>query len=117
MTFARVLLGWAAVLGCFAAWLAIERVARKSPSPTGPVLRSSLPAFAIEAGLLTLFGGLWFASLGSGGAVLLFLLVGALMEVPSRIRNHPLSALPWKPVIGGVLRIVLAGLLLKLVMG
>ena len=116
MTFTRVLLAWALVLGYFGAWLMIERFMRKATDPIGAALQSSLPALAIEAGLLALFGGLWFASLGSGGAVLLFLLVGALMELPSRLRGHPVGELPWKPAIGGIVRIVIAGLLLSLVM-
>jgi hypothetical protein len=117
MTLARVLLAWMLALGFFTVWLAIERFMRKVPGSLGQPLRASLPFLAVEAGLLALLGGLWFASLGSGGAVLLFLLVGALMEVPSRLRSQQLGDLPWKPVIGGLLRIVIAGLLLRLVMG
>jgi hypothetical protein len=116
VTFARVLLAWTAVTLLFAGWREIERRVRAMPDAILPALRASLPALAIEAALLTLFGGLWFASLGSGGAVLLFLIVGALMEVPSRLRGQPVRELPWKPVVGGIVRIVLAGVLLELVM-
>jgi hypothetical protein len=117
MTFTRVLLAWALLLGLFAGWRELERILRKSPEATGPTLRQALPALAVEAGLLTLFAGLWFASLGSGGGVLLFLLVGALMEIPPRLRHHGVGELHWKPVVGGIVRIELAGLLLGLVMG
>lgn len=80
-------------------------------------LRVVLPGMLIETALLTLFAGLWFASLGHGNSVLLFLLVGALIEVPWRLRTAAGLELPWKPVIGGIGRIVLAGLLLGVVMG
>jgi len=76
----------------------------------------NLPALAIEAGLLTCFATLWFASLGSGGAWLLFPIVGLLMELPSRLRSHPVGGLPWKAVAGGVARILAAGLLLQVVL-
>lgn len=117
MTFARVLLGWAAVTLFFIMWRETERRIRATPGSMGPAMRASLPALAVEAALLALFAGLWFASLGSGGSVLLFLIVGALMEVPSRLRSHPAGGLPWKPIVGGVLRIVIAGMLLGAVMG
>jgi hypothetical protein len=117
MTFARVLLAWAAVTLLFGLWREAERRMRAIREPIGPALRRSLPATTVEAALLTLFAGLWFTSLGSGGAVTLFLIVGALMEVPSRLRSQPIGELPWKPVVGGVIRIVLAGLLLGAVMG
>ncbi len=116
MTFARVLLAWGLVIGFFLAWRELERRVRGS-NGAPPGLRASLLPLAIEAGLLALFAGLWFASLGSGGSLLLFLLVGALMEVPPRLRIHPLGEMPWKPVIGGIVRVELAGLLLGLVMG
>lgn len=38
-----------------------------------------------EAGVVTLFASLWFDSLGSGGWVLLFLLVGLLVAFPRRL--------------------------------
>jgi hypothetical protein len=117
MTFARVLLAWAAVTLFFLAWRETERRIRAAPGPMGPALRASWLALTVEAALLTLFAGLWFASLGSGGAALLFVIVGALMEIPSRLRSQPIGEWPWKPVVGGVIRIVLAGLLLGAVMG
>ncbi len=117
MTFTRVLIAWAAVTLLFVIWREAERRIRATPGPMGPALRASLLALAVEAALLTLFAGLWFTSLGSGGAMLLFLIVGALMEIPSRLRSHPVGSMPWKPVVGGVIRVVIAGLLLGVVMG
>ncbi len=117
MTFTRVLLAWGLVTLCFSLWRELERRVRGTPAEAGDTLRASLTTNAIEAALLTLFAGLWFASLGSGGAVLLFLLVGALMEIPSRLRNQPFQQLAWKPVIGGIIRIVIAGVVLGAVMG
>ena len=117
MTFARVLLAWALVLLFFALWREVERRMTAAPDQMWPALRAVLPTLAIEAALLALFAGLWFASLGSGGAVPLFVIVGALMEVPARLRNRPAGGMPWKPMVGGVLRIVIAGLLLGVAMG
>lgn len=117
MTFARVLLGWAAVTLLFLVWRDVERRVRGAGEPMGAALRGALGPVAIEAALLTLFAGLWFSSLGSGGGVTLFVVVGALMEVPSRLRHRQEGIAPWKPMVGGVIRIVIAGLLLGVVMG
>ena len=114
MAFSRILLAFVAVTGLLIGWREIERRIRGTP---GAALRDALPALAVEAGLLTLFAGLWFGSLGAGGTPLLFLLLGALMEMPSRLRRHPVSPLPWKPIAGGIVRIVIAGLVLGLVLG
>lgn len=116
MTFGRVLVGWVVVLAWFLAWREATRRMRGIPGAAGPALRADLPALAIEAGLLTCFATLWFASLGSGGAWLLFPIVGLLMELPSRLRSHPVGGLPWKAVAGGVARILAAGLLLQVVL-
>jgi hypothetical protein len=117
MAFTRVVLGWAAVTLLFVVWQTAERRLRQTPGETLPPARTEVLTNAIEALLLTLFAGLWFGSLGSGGDVLLFLLVGALMEIPSRLRSHPGGGIPWKPALAGVVRIVLAGVVLGLVMG
>lgn len=111
MAFTRLLIAFAAVSGFLLIWRELDRrVLTPSASP------ARLPALAVESALLTLFAGLWFGSLGAGGAVLLFLLVGALMEIPVRLRSEPTGALPWKPVLSGILRIVLAGLLFSLLL-
>lgn len=101
----RLLLAWALVAALLVLWHEAGR--RLTPSP--PPLRAALPSLAIEALLLTLFAGLWFASLGHGGWVLLFALVGALMELPPRLRDHAPRHLPWVAVLGGIARVTLAG--------
>ena len=117
MAFARVVAAWLAVTLFFLAWREVERRLRGTPGGVIAALRVALPGLLIEAMLLTLFAGLWFASLGHGNSVLLFLLLGALIEVPHRLRAPAGLAQPWKPVIGGIGRIVVAGLLLGAVMG
>lgn len=80
MAFGRIALAWAIV----AAWLAVWEVAeRRLPGARGPrAAHSWWPAG--EALLLTLLAALWFGSLGAGGWVLLFLLLGVLREWPPR---------------------------------
>lgn len=111
MAFGRVLVGFVAVLLLFAAW---SEAGRRLGGGQAVPLRAVLLPAAVEASLLSLFAALWFGSLGSGGAWLLFPLVGLLMEVPARLRHG--GPLPWKPIAGGVLRVLLAGLLLGVVM-
>ena len=113
MAFSRILLAFVAVTGFFTAWRELERRIGGAPGE----IRPSLSALAAEGALLTLFAGLWFGSLGAGGAPLLFLLLGALMEVPPRLRGRPLDPLPWKLIAGGIVRIMIAGLILALVLG
>lgn len=112
MALSRLLIGFAAVIGLLLIWRELERrVLVTALAPAG------IPALAIESALLTLFAGLWFGSLGSGGAILLFLLVGALMEIPTRLRSGPGNPLPWQAMLAGILRVVLAGVLLSVVLG
>jgi hypothetical protein len=117
MAFTRVVLGWAAVTLLFVVWRTAERRLQQTPGETLPPARAEVLANAIEALLLSLFAGLWFGSLGSGGDVLLFLLVGALMEIPVRLRSHLGGGIPWKPLLTAIARIVLAGIVLGVVMG
>ncbi|MBK8003007.1 MAG: hypothetical protein IPK12_03455 [Gemmatimonadetes bacterium] len=116
MTFLRVLLAWAATSGVFLAWRALESGVRGG-QPLGAALKASLGAVAAEAALVTLLAGLWFASLGSGGGWLVFLLVGLVVEVSPRLRGaEGRAGLTWKPVVGGVLRMMLAGVACGLIM-
>lgn len=117
MAFARVVAAWIIVTLFFLAWRETERRVRGTPGGMIAALRVTLKGIMLEAGLLTLFAGLWFGSLGHGSSVLLFLLLGALIEMPLRLRAAAGLELPWKPVIGGIARIVVAGLLLGVVMG
>jgi hypothetical protein len=111
MSFTRVGLAALAILTFFMAWrwLALRLGARESPG--------SISALALESLLLTLLAGLWFGSLGSGGVTVLFAVVGALIEVPIRARDRGVAGLPWWSVAGGMARIVIAGWILKLVIG
>lgn len=85
MTLERLILAWVLV----AAWFVLATYA--IPLLVGVIWRpgaqagvwvvverSPLRWCLIEAGLLTLFGSMWFDSLGSSGWWLLFLIVGAL---------------------------------------
>ena len=75
MALSRLLLGWALVAGWLVGW---DLIARRG---TGWHRRIGLLDGA-EALLLTLFGALWFGSLGAGAWWLVFGLVAALREWP-----------------------------------
>jgi hypothetical protein len=62
-----------------------------------------------EALLLTLFGSLWFASLGSGEWWLLFLLVGGLVAGAARAERSGGPARTALGILVDVLRYVIAG--------
>lgn len=115
MAFSRTIIGWIAVTVLFVGWAEVARRLKGTPGPAAAAVKAGLPALAIEALLLTLFAGLWFGSLGSGGAVLLFLVVGALMEIPYRLRSE--GHVAWKPALAGVVRVIIAGELLGLLLG
>lgn len=111
MALPRLLLAWLLVALFFLVWNeAIRRsgIAARLGAPV-PGIRHGLKPAALESLLLALFATLWFASLGSGGWALLFLLTGLLIEVPLRLRG-PVSGSPmWAAVLSGVLRVVAAG--------
>ena len=71
-----------------------------------------LPA-AVEALLVVLFAALWFGSLGSGGWVTLFLLVGALAGGPDRWTRRRLLGTPARDdvrhFVASLLRYLVAG--------
>lgn len=117
MAFFRIVLGWGAVTLLFALWSEAARRIKQVPGPALPAFKSDLTANATEALLLTLFAGLWFGSLGGGGAWLLFLVVGGLMEVPARLRSHPVGGVPWKAVGVAILKVMAGGVVLSFVMG
>src|SRR6476659_1549591 len=75
MALSRLLLGWALVTGWLGGW---DLIARRG---TGWHRRIGLLDGG-EALLLTLFGALWFGSLGAGAWWLVFGLVAALREWP-----------------------------------
>ncbi len=118
MAFVRVVAGWGAILTVFLLWQLLEHRAQSRPESVWLGLRSQLRTLAIEAGLLALLAGLWFASLGSGGGWLLFLLVGLLVECPAALRVGSASGQPvaWVPLAGRVARIAAAGMAAGLVL-
>jgi hypothetical protein len=99
----RLVLAWAVVGVWLAAWELVER--RAGPARAGGVRQAGWVAG--EALLLALFGGLWFATLGSGAWGLVFVLVGALIEWPIRSLRSLVR----------VGRIVAAGGLLRWILG
>jgi hypothetical protein len=65
-----------------------------SPPGWGAALRAVWLPAAAEAFGLTLLAALWFGSLGHGGWVTVFLLVGALAAGPERWLRHRLLQTP-----------------------
>lgn len=79
MTLGRLALAWILVSVWLMVWSFGER--RLGAGSRAPFRRLARP-LAGEALLLTLFGALWFGSLGAGTWWLPFLLLGLLMEWP-----------------------------------
>jgi hypothetical protein len=79
MALSRLLLAWAAVVVWLLLW---ELVGSRLGAARGDGRLRRARIFLVEALLLTLFGALWFGSLGSGAWWLVFGLVGALREWP-----------------------------------
>lgn len=80
MALSRILLAWSAVSAWLIGWQWTEA---KTARPRTLAARD-LREVVAEALLVTLFGALWFASLGAGTWWLPFLLVGTLREWPIR---------------------------------
>lgn len=98
MALSRLLLGWVLVTLWLIGWDLI--------SARGAWERRSAVLPAGEALLLTLFGALWFGSLGSGAWWLVFLLVGALREWPGPADSAPRARGRPVPRRGVVLRLL-----------
>lgn len=116
MPLAVLALGWAAVTAWYLAWDAAARRRRGAGQAAGGSswLGPDWRVYMVEAVLLTLLAALWFGSLGHGGWVLLFLLLGAMTEWAARTRGSPRllpGAIPG--FLGGVARTVVAGGLLR----
>ena len=112
MTLFRLAIGWGAVSLWF---LIFELVEQRFPGPApggGRRLRAPVLVYLGDALIFTLFAALWFASLGHGGWLLLFLMVGLVVEGPARFRakssGMELGA-NILPIALGILRIVIAG--------
>jgi hypothetical protein len=112
----RVILSWLAVTAWFTlADLLLNRL-RGHDAPRGARPRW-LPL--IEALLFTLFAALWFGSLGKGGWVLLFLMLGLLLELPPRLRDSTQRAQPTGLALAtgvGLVRVLVAAGLLSVIM-
>ncbi|HTS87571.1 MAG TPA: hypothetical protein VMG41_03695 [Gemmatimonadales bacterium] len=116
MAFSRILLAALVVFAFLVLWREVERRLRRLPVLRGREQLRSLALLALEALLLALFAALWFGSLGAGGAPLLFLVVGALMEVAG-VRQGTTATPPWWSLVAGLARIVIAGVLLARMLG
>ncbi len=119
MSLTRIVLAWLATSAWFAlAEMVLTRL-RGQPSPTrGPAPRW-VPL--VEGLVFTLFGSLWFGSYGPGrgGWILLFVLLGLLLEVPVRLRDVVQRSQPrgLAAAVGiAVLRWVAAGGILAVLM-
>jgi len=122
MSLTRIVIGWLLVWAMFLFWEVLEgrllRVApseRAGPHERAPMLRRPPGAYFIEALLLALIAGLWFGSLGHGGWMLLFGLLGLLVEWTGWMRiagdvEPPLPALV-HIVLGGARGVAAGGLL------
>ena len=123
MTLTRLVLAWLAV----AVWFLIATAGSATlvgllSRPAGQdALWVGLPSTLlkwrlVEAVLLTLFGSLWFNSLGTGEWWLLFLLVGAIATIPTWLACRPRDARPARASLVGastdLARYVLAGAIL-----
>ena len=87
MALTRVVLAWLAT----SAWFALAESALARVRGTSGLIRDPAPRWvpAVEGLLFTLFGALWFGSFGpgAGGWLLLFVLLGMLLELPARLRD------------------------------
>jgi hypothetical protein len=122
MSLTRIVIGWALVWVMFLCWEAVEgrllgvaSSERAGPHERPRVLRRPPGAYFIEALLLALVAGLWFGSLGHGGWMLLFGLLGLLVEWTGWMRiagdvEPPLPALV-HIVLGGARGVAAGGLL------
>jgi hypothetical protein len=81
--------------------------------PWSTVARSVWPGATFEALVLTLVAALWFGSLGHGGWVILFLLLGALPAgdrwLQRRLSGQPAGSETWV-FVASLLKYLLAGL-------
>jgi hypothetical protein len=100
VTLGRLVLAWLPVAAWFvvATWLG-RRLIGTEATGSGQQATGRGGWAVAEAAVVTLFGSLWFDSLGSGGWWLLFLLVGLLAAFPVRLQGTVAGALPSRPEI------------------
>lgn len=116
MSLTRVILGWLAVSAWFALADLLLNTLRGPDAPRG-TRPSWLPL--VEGLFFTLLAALWFGSLGTGGWVLLFLMLGLLLELPPRLRDATQRAQPTGLALAtavGLVRVLVAALLLSVIM-
>ena len=89
MSLGRIAVAWLAVAAWLLAWQWVERRA----GGCGRIPAREAAEVAGEAVVVTLFGALWFASLGAGAWWLVFVLVGTLREWPPLTRRGALRIL------------------------
>jgi hypothetical protein len=115
MSGVQLVLGWAAVALWLALWESLPG-RRRHAALREALGRPVLLEIGIEALLLTLFAALWFGSLGHGGWLILFLVLGLLIALPPRLRSRHHSPIPsplrWGDIGLEVVRLVVAGGLL-----
>ena len=117
MSLLRLGAGFAAVAVWF---LLFELLERRLVGVPGRGFRAPWSTYVSDALLFTLFASLWFASLGSGGWLLLFLMLGLLLEGPGRYRELA-TGFDWsrtgiKRLVLGIVRTVGAGGVLWLIL-
>lgn len=117
MSLLRLSAGFAAVAVWF---LLFELAERRLLGMPGPRFRAPWATYVSDALLFTLLASLWFASLGSGGWLLLFAMLGLVLEGPGRYRDREGgfdgSRAGIKRLVLGVVRIVGAGCWLWLIL-
>ncbi|MEO8199545.1 MAG: hypothetical protein ABI679_03385 [Gemmatimonadota bacterium] len=94
MTLLRLSLGWCLIALWFLLFEMVEQRLPGSSVSAGRRLRAPLITYLADALVFTLFAALWFASLGAGGWLLLFAVVGLMMEGFARYRDQP-NGLSW----------------------
>lgn len=117
MALTRIVVGWLLVsVWFFAADRLLSALRGPDTSPRGAPPRW-LPL--VEAFLFTLFAALWFGSIGSGGWILLFIMLTLYVELPQRLRDQVQRNRPKGLVMAvgvGLVRILVGAGILALVM-
>lgn len=118
MPLGTLALGWGAVAAWYLLWDAgaRRRGDRTVTAPPGRPgwLGPDWRLYMTEAALLTLLAALWFGSLGHGGWLLLFTLLGAMTEWAARTRGARQPVRGQVPgALAGIARTIVAGGILR----
>ena len=103
MALSRLILAWLAVAGWLLLW---ELVASRLAAARGDGRLRRARVFLVEGLLLTMFGALWFGSLGAGAWGLVFGLLGALREWPGARGRRPAEQMDAVAIGLSALRVV-----------